>query len=124
MRAKSPCLEQGCGKLVDRGRCPAHTKAHNTQRYAERNQDEVSKWYRTKRWVEFRAWFLRHHPVCQRVIDGERCYSFATLIHHRISPRSRPDLFLDEDNCRALCSEHHHGNDGDRGDEVYAVDNW
>jgi hypothetical protein len=123
-RAKSPCLQHGCGALVDRGRCPAHTIERTQQTYAERNAEPISKLYRRAAWSNFRTYFFRRHPICQRVIDGVRCLRIATLVHHRLSPKERPDLFLDEENCRALCAEHHHAHDGDVGTEVYATDNW
>jgi hypothetical protein len=123
-RAKSPCLEPGCGKLVDKGRCPAHTVERTHQTYAERNTDEISKWYRTARWAKFRTYFFRRHPICQRVVEGVRCLRIATLVHHRLSPRERPDLFLDEDNAVALCAPHHHKALGDTREDVFAVDNW
>src|SRR5882672_4068880 len=96
-RAKSPCLEPGCSKLVDRGRCPLHTKERNTEVYANRNADPVSKLYRTVAWVRFRSWFLRKYPVCQRVIDGIRCFRPASLVHHSISPRQDASGFLSEE---------------------------
>src|SRR6266513_5354817 len=114
MKPLSPCLEQGCNKLVPRGRCTAHTIERTHQTYAERNTDEISKWYRTARWAKFRVYFFRRHPICQRIVEGVRCLRIAALIHHCKSPRECPDLFLDEENCKALCAAHHHGNDGDR----------
>ena len=62
--------------------------------------------------------------MCQRVINGERCHDFATVVHHVLSPRDRPDLFIDESNCRAVCVPHHPTGQGAGPDEVYAVDNW
>jgi 5-methylcytosine-specific restriction protein A len=124
MKPKSPCLQQGCGALVDRGRCPAHTIERTQQTYAERNADPVSKLYRTAAWSNFRKYFFRRHPICQRVIDGVRCLRIATLLHHKKSPRECPDLFLDEDNVVALCAAHHHKKAGDTREDVFAVDNW
>ena len=115
-----PCAKTGCPKLVTRGRCAEHEKSFNQQTTAIRQQDEVSKWYRTARWARFRSWFLRQNPICQRIVDDVRCECIATLVHHRKSPRQFPELFTDADNTIALCDRHHHGHDGDVGDENYA----
>jgi 5-methylcytosine-specific restriction endonuclease McrA len=67
---------------------------------------------------------MRQHPICQRITDGIRCTNIATLLHHRKSPRERPDLFLDEDNVVALCSKCHHKAPGDTREDVFAVDDY
>jgi hypothetical protein len=118
MKPKAPCLQQGCAVLVDRGRCAAHTKTHNALVTA--NRDDTNAWYRTARWKKFRHWFLRYNVICQLMVDGVQCEQFATLIHHRKSPREYPDLFCDVDNTVGLCAAHHHPHEGDYGDEVYA----
>lgn len=115
------CLHPGCPALVKGGsRCPKHAERHRVRQQSERNDDEVSKWYRNAPWARFRRWFLRANPQCQRIIDGVRCERVATLIHHRKSPRQFPELFLVAENCVALCAEHHHAHEGDLGTEVYA----
>lgn len=121
MKAKSPCLEQGCPKLVERGRCPAHAKTNNTRVYTGRNTDEVSKWYRTARWARFRQWFLRAYPQCERIVEAVRCEQPATLVHHRVSPKDNPELFCSEENCVALCAPHHNGLRGSKESDVFAA---
>jgi hypothetical protein len=81
--------------------------------------DWVDKLYTTKRWFRFRSWFLSRNIVCQRIVDGVQCHAFATEVHHRISPRTRPELFTDAENCVGLCRRHHHKSEGDRPDDRY-----
>jgi hypothetical protein len=126
LSAKKPCAAVMCGALLSNGEryCPKHATKNKERVNEGRRNDEVRKLYKRSFWLRFQAWFLRHHPVCQRVIDGIRCLQPAKVVHHVMSPRDRPDLFLDEDNCRAVCLAHHHGGQGAGPDEVYAVDAW
>jgi hypothetical protein len=61
---------------------------------------------------------LMHNPRCQRIVDGKQCWHGAALVHHRISPRERPDLFLspfDENGFSqliALCRDCHPNSEG------------
>jgi len=75
--------------------------------------------YLHPRWKKFRQWFLRLNPVCQRVIDGVRCERIADTVHHLLSPRQRPDLFIDATNVKAVCRAHHHHGEGAQPGEVY-----
>jgi len=54
-----------------------------------------------------------------RVIDGVQCNRIADTVHHLISPRKRPDLFVDANNVAAVCRQHHHHGEGAQPDEVY-----
>jgi hypothetical protein len=111
-----------CPVLLSAGvrHCPKHATGYKAQTNERRRNDEINKWYKRKFWIDFQQWFLRQHPVCARVIDGVRCLYAATIVHHRKSPRTHPELFTTEENCVGLCANHHHGHEGDRGDEVYA----
>jgi hypothetical protein len=124
--AKKPCSAVMCPVLLSNGEryCEKHAARVREQTNEGRRSDEVRRWYKTVRWLNFQRWFIRHHPICQRVIDGKRCQQIATVVHHLLSPRDRPDLFTNEENCRALCVTHHHGGQGAGPDEVYAVDGW
>jgi len=126
LAAKKPCAGPMCPVLLSSGEryCPKHATKNKQHVNEGRRNDEVRKLYKRSFWIRFQAWFLRKHPVCQRVIDGIRCLQPATVVHHMLSPRDRPDLFIDEDNCRAVCASHHHGGQGAGPDEVYAVDDW
>jgi len=118
---KKPCAHGQCPALVNRPDryCPKHAPKEKQRQYEAKKQDPVWMMYHTTEWKKFRAWFLRLNPLCMRVIDGQQCCRIATLVHHRISPRKRPDLFRCADNVKSLCAEHHAPTEGDVGDEVY-----
>jgi hypothetical protein len=124
--AKKPCAGPMCPVLLSSGQryCPKHELKNKQQVNAGRRNDEVRKLYNRTFWIRFRDWFIRHHPVCQRVIDGARCLQPATVVHHMLSPRDRPDLFISEENCRAVCAPHHPTGQGATPDQVYATDSW
>lgn len=63
--------------------------------------------YGTVCWLGYRLFVLQRRPICQKLIHGVRCRNGATLVHHIISPRTRPDLFTDWDNTLALCADCH-----------------
>lgn len=121
LRAFKPCAKAGCPALVAGGgnRCPAHLKAHNSRCNADRQTDESWLLYQTPRWRNFRKWFLSRNPICQRIIDGQRCMAIADTVHHKIAVRVNPDLLCDADNCVAVCRQHHHHLEGAQPDEVY-----
>jgi 5-methylcytosine-specific restriction enzyme A len=123
LAAKKPCAHPCCPALVQSGMCDKHAKRQNQRAYEDKRSDETWMLYQQPRWKKFRLWFWRLNPQCQRIIDGVRCEQVATILHHRISPRQRPELFTDANNVKAVCSEHHHNHEGDRGDEVYCESN-
>jgi hypothetical protein len=99
--------------------CPRHAEQAKQVEYETKKSDPIWMLYQTPRWKKFRLWFIRLHPQCQRIIDGKQCENFSHTVHHRISPRQRPDLFTDADNVKAVCRKHHPNHEGDVGDEVY-----
>jgi 5-methylcytosine-specific restriction protein A len=124
LKAFRTCGKPGCPALIKQGsHCAKHAEQVEQRSYETKKADEVWMLYQQPRWKKFRLWFWRSNPQCQRVIDGVRCEQIATTIHHRISPRQRPDLFIDADNVKAVCTKHHSNSEGDRGDEVYAESN-
>jgi hypothetical protein len=124
LAALKPCNKPGCVELVKGSKyCARHDEQAKQREYEAKRTDEVWMLYQSPRWKKFRLWFWRLNPQCQRINDGVRCEQVATTIHHRISPRQRPDLFTDADNVKSVCSQHHHNHEGDRGDEVYAESN-
>jgi hypothetical protein len=53
---------------------------------------------------------LARNSICQKIQrDGQQCRNGASIVHHLISPRARPDLFLDVHNVVALCAACHPG---------------
>lgn len=98
MRPKQPCRNPTCGTLVDRGYCPAHTKA--MRREVDSRPERVASrlFYRTKAWREARAAYLREHPVCE-ICDQQP----SAMVDHKQTRRERPDLELNPGNFQAAC---------------------
>jgi len=107
------CGQSGCpNAAMQTSRwCTAHQQT-NEQKERERlrQQDEVNRLYGREPWTSFRIMLLNRNPFCQRIHNGKRCENLATLVHHLLSPRERPDLFTTPANCVGLC-EHCHPND-------------
>jgi 5-methylcytosine-specific restriction enzyme A len=115
-RLHQKCREAGCRNRTDArsGYCADHEHV-NTQREvrnAHRRDDEVSRMYSTARWRKFCLHVLNRNPLCQRLQAGQPCRNAATLVHHLISPRVRPDLFLAPENVVALCAQCHPPSEG------------
>jgi hypothetical protein len=68
--------------------------------------------YATTRWTNFRAWLLRQRPLCQRIDSGAVCFAKGKILHHLLSPRIRPELFVDPANIVVLCEHHHPSDEG------------
>jgi hypothetical protein len=126
-KCKRPCAKVGCINLVSDTRyCERHAKNNvrtvqhkSYDRY--RANDPIRKLYNSHTWRTFRVWFLGLNPICMRIENGKRCLRFADTVHHLLSPRNRPDLFLDATNVKAVCTAHHHHGDGAQPDEEYVA---
>jgi hypothetical protein len=117
---RTPCRQPGCSQLVvGSGYCDRH-KQNNA-----RTNDRVNKLYDLHPWsgVNGIATVVKaKNPLCQKLIrEGGRlirCRHFSYLVHHRLSPRQRPDLFLsvyDENGVSqliALCADCHPNSEG------------
>ena len=96
-------------------RCPkaGDVKADETRwendKFRKKN-DPVNRLYGLASWFRFKLHVLNRNPLCQRILPGSRqCTYPATTVHHLISPRQRPDLFLDAKNVVCLCPNCHPG---------------
>lgn len=113
-----PCKQAGCPEVVDGGGyCANHRRDNDHAR--------STAFYHTRGWSGrtgvAKAVKVRN-PICQKLesVCGrlEQCHRPAYLVHHRISPRVRPDLALkvyDEkgmSNLIALCARCHPDSDG------------
>jgi 5-methylcytosine-specific restriction protein A len=112
--ARRPCLHPMCKELVKSGRCAKHSEQHRIRQQTERNSDEVMKEYRTARWMRMKQYMLRNNVMCQRILDDDtRCYKWATILHHIVSPRVDPDRMYDAENIICVCSAHHPNTPGE-----------
>ena len=72
----------------------------------------MSQMYSRAPWPTFRLWLLSHNPICQRLYAGAQCRNRSVLVHHLLSPRQHPELFVVAANCVALCEHCHPTSEG------------
>jgi hypothetical protein len=126
MSVCTPCAEYMCPNVVVDGKfCKDHEKDHSTDtsgasydKYRRENDPSRSR-YNTGPFPKLSKILRGQNPICQKLnAAGIRCSSLSVLVHHRHSPRSRPDLFLrvfDENNVSqliCLCASDHPKDDG------------
>ena len=101
-------VRQGAVPLVDR-----HTRYNRTGRDPTRLAI-----YSSARWQKFRRYIRRTRVICARCDEDGRVV-LGQHVHHKISPRIRPDLTYEEANVELLCkgchSRHHATGGGDHG---------
>lgn len=100
-RPLQPCLEPGCPKLVERGRCKQHRREHDRRRGSFRERG-----YTRRRWDRLRAEHLVIEPHCRECArNGER--RLARVVDHVVPHRGDEALFSDPSNLQTLCPSHH-----------------
>lgn len=70
---------------------------------AERELDRFLWW---PPWRKTRAAYLRSHSLCEACKAAGRSVG-ATVVHHKVDRRERPDLALEPSNLEALCASCH-----------------
>jgi 5-methylcytosine-specific restriction protein A len=128
-RAYTFCKEPGCLNRTRTRYCEVHVKNNQAGRlrYAadrKRKKDAVWKLYNCAQWHRCRDSFLSVNPICQRIVDGVQCREAATLVHHLISPRVRNDFMYSFNNLKALCENHHSGEEGSPAEELANLDQF
>ncbi|HXZ14067.1 MAG TPA: hypothetical protein VEG64_16900 [Candidatus Sulfotelmatobacter sp.] len=68
-------------------------------------------------WPKLSRVMRGHNPVCQKILNvgmykNEQCHNASTLVHHLVSPKERPDLFLVPSNLVCLCENCHPPTEG------------
>lgn len=96
-------------------RCP-RADAGGKQERAEKDRfrkktDPVNALYNAT-WQKCAALHKNRNPICQRLRNGRQCTNPAWLVHHLISPRENPSLFLDFQNLVSLCEHCHPTSEG------------
>jgi hypothetical protein len=102
---------------------------------ARRLHDEFNLLYKQPAWCGKRGLSIvmrRLNPVCQRIPNtgqgaglyavGEQCHQPSAMCHHIISPRVRPDLFLDPRNLICFCDQCHPTTEGNPASWVLGKD--
>ena len=98
---KTFCLEPGCNRLVDRGRCSEHQRERQRAVNARRRSGGPRP-YDKRAWRDkLRPWVLAHNPICQ----WPGCRQVANEVDHVVPLAKGGDNSIG--NLRALCKHHH-----------------
>lgn len=116
---KTYCAKAGCNNLVERGYCEKHKQARTD------DDPHLARLYRNKAWngkCGVATAVKLRNPLCQKLFaEGSRlvrCRNASYLVHHRWSPRQRPELVysvFDEKGVSqliALCADCHPPDEG------------
>lgn len=95
------CWCGSVGKPIPSYRPPLVGVSLGSPRYQPRG-----RFHGTAVWQKARARYLRANPLCVRC-ERQGVTEAATVVHHRVDVRDRPDLALSEDNFESLCKAHH-----------------
>jgi len=101
------CLAPGCGVVgvFSAGYCPAHSG----RGIAGKALRPLEQLYHTSAYKHrFQPRMKSCNPICQRIINGERCTRPSTVLHHLNEPRTN-EGFHDPKNIVMLCACHHPG---------------
>jgi 5-methylcytosine-specific restriction endonuclease McrA len=85
-------------------RLPDPSRHRDYDRHARDRESRL--FYPSTTWRKMRAIQLRASPLCERCL-AEGLYVPATVVHHRIERRDRPELTFDQSNLESLCSSCH-----------------
>jgi|HubBroStandDraft_3_1064219.scaffolds.fasta_scaffold451469_2 hypothetical protein len=87
------------------------------------DRDALRSLYKKTRWLRFAASVKTCNPQCQRTVNGEQCHQASKIVHHLVSPKVRPELFLDWQYVVAICAEHHETSTGENlnSPHTYAI---
>lgn len=107
------CRHPGCPEIVtgDKEYCAEHEwlarQKHNKETDAKRGSARQRGYDR--KWETFRQWFFNRagNQYCHRCLALKGEIIKATLIHHIIPIKERPDLRLVPENCQPLCFDCH-----------------
>ncbi len=105
------CRWPGCTAIVHSGiYCDAHRATGRRQgdRALDARRGSARQRGYNAEWERFRVWFMNQpsEQLCGRCKEHGKV-TLATLVHHIIPVRTRPDLRLVASNCMALCRRCH-----------------
>jgi 5-methylcytosine-specific restriction protein A len=109
-RPQSTCPHPGCTTTTPGGRCDAHRRDVDLQRWQQADQNRPSarqRGYNT-RWEKARKTYLARHPLCACVEckAGGRV-RVATVVDHVVPHRGDQALFWDTSNWQAMAKTCH-----------------
>jgi hypothetical protein len=106
------CARPGCGKAhTQKG---AYCEDCSPSVPDSARDSNIKSMYDRAVWRKrFSPMMLRLNPICQRLVfdrvrgTTEQCHNPAKVVHHIISPRTDPTLFLQPRNVACLCDSCH-----------------
>jgi len=101
----------GCGLKIASGEQCACERRRSADRKARADAGRPTareRGYDTK-WERERAAFLKTHPHCERIVDGQRCGKSATVVHHIVPHKGDRSLFWSRSNWSPRCKACHDG---------------
>jgi 5-methylcytosine-specific restriction protein A len=101
IKPKHPCSHPGCAALVDKGKCPEHSK-QDAKRYDNQRGSAHQRGY-TARWARYSKWFIRQpeNVFCKLQLPG--CTNLTGCVDH-IQPCPPTDpLFWSPANHQGAC---------------------
>lgn len=105
-RPRKPCAFPGCAELVEAEE--RFCSRHRTQdaREDHRKRGNFRERGYDSRWDKVKALKLIANPICEQcALEGR--VTIATVVHHLIPVKERPDLLLSFDNLKSLCRRCH-----------------
>lgn len=101
-RIERPCRAFMCPNTTSNpnGYCDEHQTLARERRGSARQRGYDG------RWEQFRARYLREHPLCEDCLAAH-CMTPAAEVHHIRKLRDYPQLKYAEDNLMALCHRCH-----------------
>ena len=99
------CLQPGCSRKVDAGRCAEHRRAVVADH--RRFQGAGATSYQRKAWTDLRDRFRVEHPLCANrgAVDG--CTLTTDVVDHIEPHRGDEALMYDEANLQPMCFHCH-----------------
>jgi 5-methylcytosine-specific restriction protein A len=102
-RALRPCAVPGCPELVRAGRCEQHQREEQKRR--DTKTDEARAFYNSRRWRNYRAAYLRKHPLCA-TCEAAGQVTPARIVDH-VTPMSEGGAPWDPANHQGQCGPCH-----------------
>ncbi|MFR3686560.1 MAG: HNH endonuclease [Enterococcus sp.] len=98
------CAHGGCRRLIDKGAyCVDHQRRKSKQkRYYSKNK----RFYKSQSWIDLAA-AVRERDRFRCTICGKPCFGKNAQVDHILPIWLKPELRLDEQNCRLVCSKCH-----------------